>query len=409
MQYFKNVELANLYPVSEGAVRKWITSAKEGKLDLQIHESEGTPHIANTNSNIKIIEELVEKGKKYKNGRGKKKVTPKPEFYDIFDKRRIVDIINNIQTFSEIPLAYSYFNGGAEYWDKYVQKLSQEEGINNALTSTISLLDSNTKNIDKIFDKYSQINVIDLGSGNGLPIKQFLANLLEKNKLGRYVAVDSSKNMLDILERNTDEWFRGKVKTEKVIRDFSSEKFDDLLIKENLRDDSEEILNVILVLGGTLANFKNIDDSLRIIRSSISSKDLLIATRKLDTEDSRRFFDFNPEEALQHLSPRHKLVPYLLGIEEGFYKVTQEFDKAKKIRSIKIKLKVDLEIDFKTSVGRRKIELYKNKEILLWRAWHQDYTEIINQYHSNNFSTLLAARTVDEKYILTVCKVNCED
>ena len=65
MKYFKNTELAKLYNVSEKSVRNWIEATKKGKLQLQLYEGGSKAYIANTTKNTLMLEDLVEKGKKY--------------------------------------------------------------------------------------------------------------------------------------------------------------------------------------------------------------------------------------------------------------------------------------------------------------------------------------------------------
>ena len=143
MKYFTNQQITELYSVSYDAVRKWIQSAQNGKVNLQIGQLDGGKwQIANTTKNIEIIEKLVTRGKKYKNRRAYKVVQPKPEFYELYSPSQQLDIISSIEAYREIPLQYSYFDGGADYWDRYSQKLLDEESGNN-LTNTVSLIDFN--------------------------------------------------------------------------------------------------------------------------------------------------------------------------------------------------------------------------------------------------------------------------
>src|SRR5687768_3577091 len=104
MKYYKNTELAKLYNVSEKTIRNWVQSAQENKLGLLLYEKNGKSWIANTSKNIEIIEKQVKRGKKFKNGRGLKKITPSKEFYQLYDNKQILDIISNLAVHSETPL-----------------------------------------------------------------------------------------------------------------------------------------------------------------------------------------------------------------------------------------------------------------------------------------------------------------
>src|SRR6266545_2689539 len=187
MKYFKNTELAKLYHVSEKSVRNWIESARTGKLDLQLFEAKDKSYVANTASNARLIEELVQNGKKYKNKRGFREVSPTKKFYEMYDQKQILDIISSLTIHHEIPLQYTYVNGGADYWDQYAKRLISEQ-TPNLLVRTLELLDVSSDNIDRLVSGRSKVNVVDLGPGNGLPIRPTLARLLEQGKLKRYIA-----------------------------------------------------------------------------------------------------------------------------------------------------------------------------------------------------------------------------
>src|SRR6266702_2637814 len=123
MKYFKHSELVNEYHVSLKTVHNWIDATKQGKLDLQLHTEKNKTYIANTPTNLVTIDALANKGKKYRNTLHHKVVTPKPEFYDLYTSRQILDIISNLNIHHEIPRQYNYMDGGADNWDSWLQRL----------------------------------------------------------------------------------------------------------------------------------------------------------------------------------------------------------------------------------------------------------------------------------------------
>ena len=94
MKFFKNTELAKLYHVSEKSVRNWISATKEGKLDLELYTENDKSYIANTAENDIILKRLVDRGKKYKNSRGYRVITPNDEFYKTYSNKQVLDIIS---------------------------------------------------------------------------------------------------------------------------------------------------------------------------------------------------------------------------------------------------------------------------------------------------------------------------
>ncbi len=404
MKYFKNTELAKLYHVSEKSVRNWIEATQLGKLDLQLYDQGGRPFVANTPQNLAIIERQVERGKKFKNTRGLKTISPSPKFYETYSPKQIFDIISNITIHSEIPLQYSYADGGATFWDSYATRLADEE-VPNILTSTIDLLQANLDDIDRYIGDHKKINVIDLGPGNGLPVRDLLDHLLKQGRLQRYIAIDISKEIIQVTEQHIREWFGDAVAFEGYVRDFGTERFDDLFADDYANSDDEIPLNLVLLLSGTICNFRLPGQALQTINSSLGLNDLLIYTTKLDTPNSRRYFDLGIESRPRPQDFLFHILIDQLNLKESFYELDQIYDEQKRTRAINMRPTVDLEIQFELSKGTRIVQLRKNEPILLWRYWHFDTLDVVNQFDDNGFTLMQAVKSRDHEYLLMVSKI----
>ncbi|HYG83635.1 MAG TPA: L-histidine N(alpha)-methyltransferase [Verrucomicrobiae bacterium] len=402
MQYYRNIDVSKKYHVSLTAVAKWIDAAKQGRIELQLHQEGQRVYIANTAKNQLIMDELARERKKFINSRSRKTVRPSARFYELYNEEEIFDIIANIEKHREIPLQYAYFDGGADFWDKYMQKLLNDT-TPNTLTSTIKLLELAQSSITTLIGSNKRVNVVDLGVGNAMPVHGLLSNLLRQGLLNRYVAIDDSKAMLDIAEQNIKEWFDDKVNFEGHVRDILTDRFDDLLARDSF--DGSNAMNVVLLLGGTLSNLRNPEYTLELIHRSMGRNDLLVFTRKLDTPRARTFFDFNPDDSVAPLPPRHKMIPDLLNIDESFYDVEQLFDTTDQARYIRIRMKVTLSIIFEIDGRERTVTLEKGDALLLWRARHQNTFDVIRQFDRNNFELLNASKTRDNEYILLIYEV----
>ncbi len=403
MLYFKNVELAQKYHISLGTVRNWIEAAQSGKLNVDLHAKNDKSYIANTAQNIVTIEQLVEKHRKYRNTKAVKFITPRPEFYKLFNQEQVYDIVTNLEIHHEIPRQYNYFDGGAGHWDKYVQRMDQESSPNN-LTMARKLLAKNADYIDDLVSMYQKVNVVDVGVGNALPVKDFLTHLLEHGKLGRYIAIDISPEMLRIAKQNIQEWFGERVTFEGHELDISRDRFTNVLAGDYIKS-AKNTGNIILFLGGTLQNFRRRDIPLQVINASMGANDLLIHTQKLDSEATRKYFDFNFKPGNSALSPNHRLIFDLFNIEDPFYEVEMGYEESTRERYIRVRLKVSLDITFKFEEGEREITFNKGETILLWRASQDSALDIINQFDRSDFYTLQSSQTDDQEYILTVSRV----
>ncbi len=404
MRYFKNTELAKIYNVSEKSVRNWINAAKEGKLDLQLFDNNGRLHIANVTKNTETIEKLVANGKKYKNSRGYKVVTPSAKFYRTFTKNQVRDIITSIDSRLELPLKYSYLDGGAAYWDQYVKRLSAES-VPNMLNRTVDLLGLNIGYIDELISDKRHVNIVDVGAGNGLPARNLINHILKSGRTCRYIAVDISRSMLDIVESNIKEWFGEKVILELCEIDVEYDRFNDLI--HNDYDKDAHSANIILVLGGTIQNLRRPEHALINLNNSMESNDILLYNTKLDTPNSRRYFDFNIHSGVQELTPRHRLALDMLKIDPSMYTVEQSFDDKNQARVIGIKLTSAIKICFSAfDPSLRDIELQKDQLLTLWRFWHQNVSDISQQFEYCGFDLKVVTKTVDDEYVGIICKIS---
>lgn len=404
MQYYKNTELAKLYNVSEKSVRNWIDATHDGKLDLTLIDDNGHYFIANTTKNITIIRNLVDKGKKFRNTRGYKVIKPTREFFEMYDAAQVYDIISTIDTYKEIPHKYSYFDGGAQHWDSYTHKLVAETQP-NLLTNSIDLLKLCMPYLDRLTSAFDNINIIDVGVGNALPVRNLVDHLVEQKKLGRYIGLDVSKDMLEIARRNLELWFGNKVHFEGYVCDFSHQRFRDLYLPQVFAEDEKSTINLHLFLGGTIANLRRPDRTLSTIHDSMSKDDVLISTMKLDTPATRRYFDFSAGSDAPALDLQEKNILNLLNIDESLYTVEQRFDEKLFERRIQVRFNVAVSIEFELDGRTKTVEVNKDESILLWRSKHRNLLQMLQLFDRNDFETMETIRTKDPECLLIMSKV----
>jgi len=407
MLYFKKSELAETYHISEKTVTNWIREAKAGKLPLDLHQENGKAWITNTTKNITLIEELVEGRKKYRNTRGIKTISPKPEFYQLYTPEQIFDITSSLDICREIPHKYAYFDGGAEHWATYAERLASEE-VSNFLTSAIEQLRTNQDYLDHLTRRYQHLNIVDIGPGNVLPVKALLQHFLEQSKLERYVAVDISPAMIKIAERNFRKWFGSTVEFDAHEADIDHDRLTSVLSEYALGKNANSTANILFALGGTLANLRSPDGAFKIIHDSMNRNDLFIYNLKLDSDIARRYFDFATDSSVPALNIKSKMILDLLNIDESFYDVEVGYDPVLRQRYTRIRLKVELTIQFNFEKGERILEFNKNESISVWRYWHQDVQEVLGQLYRNDFDVLQSSLTEDKEYLLTISRVKSE-
>lgn len=407
MLYFKHSELAKTYHVSLKTVHNWIDAAKRDKIKLQLHELGSRTYIANTPANIASLRQLAQQGKKFRNMRHHKIVQPKPEFYEFYSPRQILDIITNLEVHKEIPRQYNYLHQGAHNWDASVNKL-EAENVTNIRRGTIELLANNMGSIDSLLAG-RKVNIIDIGVGNAYPTKAFLGHLLERNILHRYIALDISPAMLEIARRNIREWYGDAVRFEGYVRDITFERFDELVVDDALKSGDGEVINLVLFLGATATNFRVFSDAFKVIYGSMSRDDLLIYTDKLDTETSRRRFAYSTTlESNSTLAPLDRYILEMLGIDESLYEVERGFDDVEFKKYVRIRFKTSVTLKFAFDGRGHEVSFEKGDTVLLLRVWFLTSLEIITEFEKAGFALLQSSLTLDREYFLSVSGIEAK-
>jgi uncharacterized SAM-dependent methyltransferase len=405
MRYFRNTELTKLHNVSDKAVRNWIDAAQSGKISLDLVEVKGRLYVADSLHNDFMIEELVQKGKKYRNKRSYKEVSPTYPFYDLYSTNQIINIANSLEKYHEIPSQYRYLGRGAVYWNAHLHKFYQAP-TTNMLTATIELLRLEKGYFDSLLEHHANVNLVDIGVGNGLAAKDLLEYLHGTGKLKRYIGIDCSENLLDITERNIAEWFKGAITTEKHVRDITCDSFAEILCSDSFGKDASETINIILFLGGTVGNFREPSQALRTIRDSMGKKDILITSDELDNENARSFFGSANLESFKNVFHRNKLLLDLLSIDESSYEIEHVFDEQLKSHLVRARLNLEIGINFKVNDFDKRVELHKGDTILLFRMWEWTSHELTNLYEKNGFSQVRITKLHNQDFVLVVSQVN---
>lgn len=404
MLYYTNQELAAAHHVSVRTVRNWIESAKEGKLDLTLQTKGERTYIANISKNSQIISELVEKGKKFRPHRSQKTVSPQAKFYELYNQEQLYDIVSNLEIHREIPRQYNYFGEGADNWEHYANRLALEDS-HNLLNKTIELLETNQEYLDHLLKDYEQVNVIDIGVGNAEPVKKFLAHLQDEGKLGRYIGIDISPTMLEIAGKNIKKWFGDSVSYEGYALDIDHDRFGNILAEEYIKSDSHSTSNLVLLLGGTINNFKKANPILRVIHDSMGVNDFYLQSQKLDSQGTRRYFDFSATPTTSSLAPNHRYIFDLLNIDESLYDVEMGYDEKLNERYIRVALKVALSIRFKFHGGERTISFNKDERILLWRYRQDNVIEVVKQLTEADLYPLQLSQSENQEYLLSISRI----
>jgi uncharacterized SAM-dependent methyltransferase len=404
--YFKNTELAARYNISEATVRNWVKAAKEDKLRLELIEVGSRTYVAKSISNIPLIKALVEQNRKYRNSLSVKTITPSKSFFETYSEAQVYDIARSLELHHEIPRQYGYFGEGAKAWDEYIQRQAAAD-MPSLLKRTIELLASNYSYIDKCLAKFRRVNVVDIGVGNAFPVKDLLTHLIAQGKLGRYIGLDFSDDMLSIAKQNLSDWFGDELNFEGYQLDIAREGFPNIVAEDYLKSEQDTV-NLVLFLGATPTNLRVPDDAFRTICESMNPHDLMIYTDKLEPiEELPEWYEHSyvVKPKKPELLDRHKMILDQMGIEGSFYKPELGFDGRTNQRYSRAKLKFGLTIKLNFGINEKTLNFEKGDSILVWRCWRTTTRALEDLLERNGFYMLHSSQTDDREYILTVAAV----
>jgi uncharacterized SAM-dependent methyltransferase len=212
--------------------------------------------------------------------------------------------------------------------------------------------------------------------------------------------------MLTRNKNNFQKWFGKNIKTRYICRDILREGFGDITLAHTNDGGAEG--NLILLLGGTSHAFHRPSVAYMNIRQSMTTKDIFMVSTKLDSDMSRRYFDFNPTYNPKLLPTKELFLVHLLNLDETIYDVEQFYDDVQRQRVIQIRLKFDVTLVFQLENGIKSIDFKRGEAIMLWRFWHQTMEELQQELSDCGFNVMQAVKSPDEQYAMVVAKVRTD-
>jgi SAM-dependent methyltransferase len=230
-------------------------------------------------------------------------LVPGEAFYRTFDDAQVCDIVDHLERHREVPRQYNYFGEGAQGWDRFAT--GALDGATSGFARVgVELMAGATQYVLACRAPAQQVDVLDIGPGNALPVRGMLRTLLDQGALGRYVAVDISPDMLAVAERNIAAWFGDHVQFEGHLADLSRPGSGNPGEFAGLGRDG--VVHVVLLLDGLLANVRYPAEALRAVRDWMNDCSLLICTNGLDTPRTRELSPFAARLVLVHGQSCHR-------------------------------------------------------------------------------------------------------
>lgn len=403
MKIWKNIQISKEFGIHPSTVTNYIESALKGKNSLSLIEVGNRHYIIQNEQNKDVLNALKQEGLKHKNKDLIKKIKPSQDFYKIFDKHQVAEIIKNLETYHEIPHKYSYFYKGAKAWSQYVQR-SYQKPLENTVTNTSLLLKlSNEYLLSKVEGRI--MNIVDIGAGEGTTVKEFIQKTLDQKLLKTYIAADISPDMLKISANNFKNWFGDRLDYKQLKIDINNQNLQDTVFYLSSQKKYRKVRNFVFFLETTIENQKDYNKTLLNLKDSLGKDDILVIMHSLDTSSARSYFDLWNKDFNQSKKIPDQIywIPEMLGFEDTFYKPIFLYDEIDKCRYIQLELVLDIELEINFNNLYKLVYLPKGTKINIWRHTHNPLTKINQRLNDLGLYTDYLITSPNRSQVLLAC------
>ncbi|MDH6059333.1 L-histidine N(alpha)-methyltransferase [Chrysosporum bergii ANA360D] len=326
---------------------------------------------------------------------------PSPEFYSVFSPTEVLELMEALKLYREIPLKYSYKGTGAKIWNKFYQnhviaKWYQKPNVE------VELLQQNFLYINGSYQKVAKVNIVDVGAGNSYPVKGILAQLHKLGKINQYIALDISQELLSISQANIKKWFPSlKIHTHRV--DIEKQTIPLDILTTSSDDEINHIANIFLHLGVTIGNHQNRNKALQNLKNSMNQLDLLIFTNEIGSNST---WNQDPRGGCKyHVEGIYKWIQESLGIKPEHCQLVRKYDFETDSITASIKFKKNYTISFSQLDMEYNVEFSQNEEITIWRHHKYQLPELIQDIEKAGLQVVDYSRSGNLSHIMVICKV----
>ncbi len=319
---------------------------------------------------------------------------PSSEFYKVFSQQEILNLIEALETRREIPLKYSYKGTGANIWDNFYTKLIIPNWYRSNVE--INLLRDNFEYLNGDAQNSKKVNIIDVGAGNSYPVKKYIYKLDKLGKINRYTALDISEELLEVSKINFIKWFPFIKYTNSYIDIESSPIPKYLLHQDNI--------NIFLHLGVTIGNLQHRVKAFKNFRQSMGENDLLVLTNEIGNNSqwdgiARGGCYYHAEQIYQGINKN-------IGIQHQDCELVRKYDDKTDSVVANLKFTSDYTIDFSSTGINKKVVIFKDEEITIWRHHKHQLPELIQELEQAGLKLVNYSTNKYQSHIMAICKIN---
>jgi hypothetical protein len=397
MNVYKNSEVSKKFGVSPSTVTLWVQNAIQGKNNLELVEAGiNRYNIKMSLNNQNEILKLKKQGLKYRPSINHMLIRPDPKLYEIFSDSQLVEIVTDLEEDKKIPSKFSCFDEGAQYWNDVVlkSKLSYIELEDELLKINLPLINQKLK-------KFSQVNIIDIGFGNGLPCLPVIKYLKEQKKKLTYTGFAQSERSQKIMSENLKQYFDPEGFQTKVA-DIDYDVIRNTLFMNKAK--SPNSCNLILFLFDSIGSVIDRQRVLLNLKDSMARGDYLVIINALrgETEYITTGENFDNPEFKKLIN----WMPTILNIKPEYYDKVDLIDADNQERLVNLRLNRDLDIEFMINGRAKVVSFLSNEDITIWHYYSHSISSLRKDLINTGFFQILESVCEDYSEILSFCEVN---
>ncbi len=398
MNSFSQADVSKRCNVTRATVNRWVELAKEKKNNLQLDFSNKIVRILDSPHNDVELNRLAKEAKKYRNSIPVKEVAVSEEFYEYFNEEEIVEIITDLEFNREVNLKFAYRNGGANNWDGFYK--SNVSPIKSAVNHFINQIETS---ISYLAGENKQLNLIDIGPGNGEPVIELISNMIKKGVLKRYIPIDISNEIIHIVEKSIKNKFP-LLDLKSYQADLENARFKKIFLENKLSEDNAS--NFIIFLGNTIANIIDKVQTLKNIRKGMIEDDMLAVTFSLDNEINKSNLNYVKTNDADQM---HSFILEKMGVDISRCDLLVEYNEQDKCKTKSIILDKDYAIHFNLFGQNKTVFLEKDEPIIVWRHYLSSMEDFVSNLDEVGFEVLVTRKSNDLANGLVICQIKTNE
>lgn len=396
--YISTKELNDKYGVSNVTVAKWLLNTSKGETGLTYDKVGKRIRVINTKENWAVLDKLGSNASVKRQKIFSSKAEVDKEFYNYFKQEEQIEIVRDLEFKRSINFKFTYKGEGSDYWDQFYQD-NVESGLYQTPKRTEQVLEDYLLLITEKLRDYDEVNIVEIGPGNALPVINFVKKIYKKIKIKHYVGVDISEELLDQSIENLSNEIPD-IQYEKLIKDIEKDRLDDAFV-HSYRGEIR-VANLVLLLGSTILNTQEPHKILSNIKNSLSPHDIVLFNTNIDDPENNLNFKYinTPGSFVQGI-----WLPRLMGIDVERCEINARFDEVTNCKAAYITLDKDYSILFKSEKFERRVNLRKKEMVYVWSYIVTDLDRAIQMFNESGFKLTDAITLPNKKHFMLAVQV----